>query len=135
MITIHVATAERQELVMMTESVQESVSASSVPEGICVVFCPHTTAGITLNSQVDPLTLTDLVDEIDRLVPTRIDFRHIFDTPSDAAGHIKASIVGNSISIPISDGRLALGSSQGVFFWEFDGPRQRQLQVQIVGVE
>ena len=135
MITIHVATAERQELVMMTESVQESVSASSVPEGICVVFCPHTTAGITLNSQVDPLTLTDLVDEIDRLVPTRIDFRHIYDTPSDAAGHIKASIVGNSISIPISDGRLALGSSQGVFFWEFDGPRQRQLQVQIVGVE
>lgn len=132
MITIDVATAKRQELVRVTELVQETVTTSGSDEGICVVFCPHTTSGITLNSQMDPPTLTDLLEEIDRIVPTRVDFQHIFDTPSDAAGHIKASIVGNSVCIPITGGSLSLGSSQGIFFWEFDGPRHRQLHVQVV---
>ncbi len=133
MITINIDTEQRQDLVRLTELIQESVTANGTLEGICVVFCPHTTGGITLNSQMDPPTLTDLIDEIDRIVPTRVDFQHIFDTPSDAAGHIKTSIIGNSVSIPISSGKISLGSSQGIFFWEFDGPRKRTIHLQIVG--
>ena len=133
MITINIDTQQRQDLVKLTEDIQVSVSSSGIDEGVCVVYCPHTTGGVTLNSQMDPPTLTDLIEEIDRIVPTRVDFKHIFDTPSDAAGHIKASIIGNSISIPISSGKLALGSSQGILFWEFDGPRKRKVHLQIIG--
>ena len=133
MITININTERRQDLVNVTNVIEESVAASGTVEGICVVYCPHTTGGITLNSQMDPPTLTDLIDEIDRIVPTRVDFQHIFDTPSDAAGHIKTSIIGNSVSIPISSGKISLGSSQGIFFWEFDGPRKRTIHLQIVG--
>ena len=133
MITININTERRQDLVNVTDEIEEYVAASGTDEGICVVYCPHTTGGITLNSQMDPPTLTDLIEEIDRIVPTRVDFKHIFDTPSDASGHIKASIVGNSISIPISSGKLSLGSSQGILFWEFDGPRKRKVHLQIIG--
>jgi len=133
MITININTERRQDLVNVTNVIEESVAASGTDEGICVVYCPHTTGGITLNSQMDPPTLTDLIEEIDRIVPTRVDFKHIFDTPSDAAGHIKASIIGNSVSIPITSGKLSLGSSQGILFWEFDGPRKRKIHLQIIG--
>ena len=133
MITININTERRQDLVNVTNAIEESVAASGTDEGICVVYCPHTTGGITLNSQMDPPTLTDLIQEIDRIVPTRVDFKHIFDTPSDAAGHIKASIIGNSVSIPITSGKLSLGSSQGILFWEFDGPRKRKVHLQIIG--
>ena len=133
MITININTERRQDLVNVTNVIEESIAASGTDEGICVVYCPHTTGGITLNSQMDPPTLTDLIEEIDRIVPTRVDFKHIFDTPSDAAGHIKASIIGNSVSIPITSGKLSLGSSQGILFWEFDGPRKRKIHLQIIG--
>ena len=133
MITININTERRQDLVNVTNVIEESVAASGTDEGICVVYCPHTTGGITLNSQMDPPTLADLIEEIDRIVPTRVDFKHIFDTPSDAAGHIKASIIGNSVSIPITSGKLSLGSSQGILFWEFDGPRKRKIHLQIIG--
>ena len=133
MITININTERRQDLVNVTNVIEESIAASGTDEGICVVYCPHTTGGITLNSQMDPPTLTDLIEEIDRIVPTRVDFKHIFDTPSDAAGHIKASIIGNSVSIPITSGKLSLGSSQGILFREFDGPRKRKVHLQIIG--
>jgi len=81
----------------------------------------------------DPAGLEDVHDEICRLVPTRIDFKHQFDTPQDAAGHIKAAIVGHSRSFIVTGGKLALGHSQKVYFWEFDGPRQRSVQIQAVG--
>tara|TARA_B100000945_G_C20427732_1_gene621566 strand:- start:22 stop:426 length:405 start_codon:yes stop_codon:yes gene_type:complete len=133
MITVNVSTDKRQDLINITDEVKEAVADSGVIEGICVVYSSHTTGGITLNSQMDPPTLVDLIEEIDRIVPTRVDFKHIFDTPSDASGHIKTSIVGNSTSIPISSGELCLGSSQGILFWEFDGPRKRKVYLQIIG--
>jgi secondary thiamine-phosphate synthase enzyme len=74
----------------------------------------------------------DLQSEIDRLVPTRTDFQHIFDTPSDAAGHIKSSLIGNQITLIVEQGKALLGSSQGIFLWEYDGPRQRQVLCKVI---
>ena len=116
----------------MTEQVQSAVAESGIAEGIALLYCPHTTGGITANSYLDPDTAADLQDEIDRLVPTRTDFKHIFDTPSDAAGHIKASLIGNQMALIIHEGKAVLGHSQGIFFWEYDGPRKRQLYLKIM---
>jgi secondary thiamine-phosphate synthase enzyme len=82
---------------------------------------------------MDPATAADLVSELHRLVPTRVDFKHIYDTPADAAGHIKATLVGASLSLIVSKGELILGSSQSILFFEFDGPRARKVLVQVLG--
>ena len=129
---IMIETPPKESLFSITEQVEAAVQESGVKEGICVLFIPHTTAGLTLNSKMDAATLADLVNEIRRIVPTRVDFDHIFDTPADAAGHIKSSLVGTTLSLVIADGRLLLGGSQGIFFCEFDGPRTRQIIVRIM---
>jgi secondary thiamine-phosphate synthase enzyme len=125
-------TSTRQELVNVTEAVQAAVIASGVQRGVCYVYCPHTTAGLTINSYLDPDTPKDISFELDRLVPTRVDFFHIVDTPSDAAGHVKTSLIGTHQVVIIHEGRLMLGHSQGILFAEFDGPRNRQVFVKIV---
>ena len=130
--TIHLATKQRQELCLISEAIQQAIAESGVQEGICVIYCPHTTAALTINSYLDPDTLVDLQEEIDRLVPTRTTFKHIFDTPSDAAGHIKASLSGIQLTLIIHQGKAVLGGSQGVLFWEFDGPRARQVHLKIM---
>lgn len=130
---IAIETPPKESLVNVTNLVREAVLASQVNEGICVVFVPHTTAGLTLNSIMDPATTQDLRDEIRRLVPTRVDFEHIYDTPADAAGHIKSMLVGASLSLIITGGDLLLGSSQGIYFCEFDGPRTRKVYVRVIG--
>ena len=111
----------------------EAVTASGVKDGICVVFVPHTTAGLSISSFWDPKGLEDIHDDIDRLVPTRIDFKHQFDTPQDASSHVKSVIVGVSLTLIIAEGAPLLGHSQGMFFNEFDGPRQRQFFVKCYG--
>jgi secondary thiamine-phosphate synthase enzyme len=116
----------------ITNQVHEAVAASQVQEGMVVVSVPHTTAGITVFSFPDPLGLEDVNDELSRLVPTRIDFKHQHDTPQDAAGHVKSVLVGMSLSLIISEGKLVLGHSQAVYFFEFDGPRNRMFNVQVV---
>jgi len=130
--TLSLETPERQALVLITDEVRRVIRESGVAEGVCIVFCPHTTAGLTINSALDPATAQDLRHELDRLVPTRVDFIHIFDTPSDAAGHIKATLVGPQLTLIVHDGSLLLGSAQGVFLCEFDGPRRRQVHVKVV---
>lgn len=129
---LSVTTNARQELCLITAAVQQAIKESGVQEGICVLFCQHTTAGLTLNSYLDPATLADLQDEIDRLVPTRTNFKHIFDTPGDAAGHIKATLVGCQLTLIIHQGQALLGDSQGIFFWEYDGPRQRRVHMKFM---
>ncbi len=124
---------DRNGLFDITDEVNGAVAASGVAEGIAVVATPHTTAGITVVSYHDPLGLEDVHDEICRLVPTRIDFKHQYDTPQDAAAHIKTAIVGTSLSSIVEGGKLCLGSSQKVYFWEFDGPRARTFMVQVIG--
>jgi secondary thiamine-phosphate synthase enzyme len=109
--------------------VRDAVLASQVEEGLCLVFVPHTTAGLSITSFWDPKGLEDIHDDLNRLVPTRVDFKHQFDTPQDAAGHIKSVLVGVSLTLIISGAKLLLGHSQGIFFNEFDGPRQREFLV------
>jgi secondary thiamine-phosphate synthase enzyme len=113
----------------ITAAVREAVLASKVADGLCVVFVPHTTAGLSITSFWDPKGHEDIHDDLNRLVPTRVDFKHQVDTPQDAAGHIKSVLVGVSLTLIIAEGKLLLGHSQGIFFNEFDGPRRREFLV------
>jgi len=117
----------------ITDSIRSAVEKCGIKEGIVVINVPHSTAAVTVISRMDELGFLDIEDEVNRLIPTRTDFKHQFDTPSDAAGHIKSALVGISISLIIDGGQLQLGSSQGVFFFEFDGPRKRKYQIQVIG--
>ncbi len=125
-------TTQSHELVRLEDQVRDVVRRSGVDEGVCHVYCPHTTAGLTINSAMDAGTLQDILSEYRRLVPTRVDFHHTFDTPTDAAGHIKSTLMGVQVSCPIHGGRLMLGGSQSILFAEFDGPRDRQVYVKVV---
>jgi secondary thiamine-phosphate synthase enzyme len=111
----------------ITAWLRDVVAASGVDAGLCVVHVPHTTAGLSITSYADPLGHEDLHDDINRLIPTRVDFKHQHDTPQDAAGHIKSVLVGVNLTLIIAEAKLVLGSSQGVFFNEFDGPRNRHI--------
>jgi len=119
-------------MVIVTGAVKDIVKKSGVKEGLCCVYNPHTTAGMTINSYLDPASMQDMIEEFDRLVPTRTDFNHVYDTPSDASGHIKTSLAGSSITVIIHAGELVMGNSQGLLFWEFDGPRDRKVHIQII---
>lgn len=125
-------TKSSTELVDVTAEVRQVIQESGVKEGLCIVYSPHTTAGITLNSASDPATAADILNEFDHLVPIRATFRHTLDTPADSAGHVKLVLVGNSVNIAIENFELYLGHSQSILFFEFDGPRDRKVQVQIL---
>ena len=129
---VELQTPKGDALVDITEQVKAIVTESGVTDGLCAVIVPHTTAGVTINSGLDPATPQDIIEDIMRLVPKRVDFIHQYDTPADAAGHIKATIVGHSITLAISEGQLLMGGSQSILFYEFDGPRKRSLQVKII---
>lgn len=127
---VKIQSAER-DVYAITDEVKKFVEESGIQEGTCIVFTPHTTAGLTITSFWDPNGFLDLQDEICRLIPTRVDFKHQHDTPSDAAGHVKSSLVGVSIALIIHDGKLLLGGSQGIYFLEFDGPRKREYYIKV----
>jgi secondary thiamine-phosphate synthase enzyme len=131
--TITVKTPPGESLQNVTGQVLAAVKDSGVAEGVCVVFVPHTTAGLIINSGIDPATAADIGLELRRLVPTRVDFQHTYDTPADAAGHIKSVLVGNSLSLIINGGELVLGHSQHLMLAEFDGPRERKVLVRVMG--
>lgn len=120
-------------LLDITDLVRKVLRESGVVDGIAVVWTPHTTAAVSVASFPDPKGLEDVADEIDRLIPTRIDFKHQHDTPQDAAGHVKSAIVGVSLSLIVDGGDLVLGHSQKIFLFEFDGPRTRSVHVKAVG--
>ncbi len=130
--TLSFRTTASQETVNLDEQVGAVVAASGVTEGICHVYCPHSTAGLTINSALDSKTSQDILFEMNRLVPTRVDFFHTFDTPTDAAAHVKSTLTGVHVTCLIHEGRLMLGSSQSILFAEYDGPRNRQVYVKIV---
>lgn len=123
---IELSTRARSELLPVTEAVARALRDSGVEEGICLVHAPHTTAGILVNENADPDVAADILGWLDRLVPPGQPFRHA-EGNSDA--HIKAVLVGSSVSIPIRGGELALGTWQGIYFAEFDGPRRRRIGV------
>ncbi len=121
---ISVSTRSRTELIDITGEVQRAVAESGVQQGVCYVYVPHTTAGITINENADPSVREDILMELNKIVPLQDNYKH---REGNAAAHIKASIVGSSETILVEGGRLVLGTWQGVFFCEFDGPRSRRV--------
>ncbi len=123
---------KKDDMYPLTDEVKRIVEESGVEEGVCILFTTHTTASITITSFWDTLGHEDIQDETRRLIPTRVDFKHQHDTPEDAAGHVKSSLYGVSIPLIIHEGKLLLGHSQGIYFMEFDGPRNREVIVKTV---
>ena len=124
--SLEIRTPERNVFVDITAQLNDAVAAEGVRDGVLVVAVPHTTAGITINENADPSVRKDMLMALDRLVPETLPFTHA-EGNSDA--HVKASLVGNSVTVPLSGGRLKLGTWQGVYFCEFDGPRRRRVDV------
>jgi secondary thiamine-phosphate synthase enzyme len=132
LITIPIQTPLGETLVDITPQVRAAVRQTGAESGLCAVIVPHTTAAITINSALDAATAADIIADVRRLVPTRVDFEHQYDTPADAAGHIKAALIGHSVLLVIEGGDLVIGGSQSVLFYEFDGPRERHVQVKVL---
>ena len=126
--SISIRTPGRTAMVDITAKVEEIVSKSGVKSGICMIFVPHTTAGITINENADPDVVSDILKEMNKIVPFNDNYAHL---EGNSAAHIKASIFGFSQQLIIEEGRLALGTWQGIYFCEFDGPRNRQVYVKI----
>lgn len=129
MSVIEVRSSRREELIDITQRVNEAVAASGVAEGLAHIWCPHTTAAVTVNEAADPSVARDIVAGLARIVPRDAGWQHA-EGNSDA--HLKASLLGASASVPVWSGRLALGTWQGVFFCEFDGPRSRRVEVRVL---
>jgi secondary thiamine-phosphate synthase enzyme len=128
-IQLQIRTSERQSFEDITQQVQQLVNASGVQEGLCFLFCPHTTAGLTINENWDPSVKHDMGLALDGLIPQRQDFRH---GEGNSPAHVKSSLFGASQTLFVSGGRLILGSWQGIYLAEFDGPRTREVLVKIV---
>ncbi len=127
--TIRVSTGSRVEFQPITGLVQRIVDEEGIDSGLCHVFVTHTTAGLTINENADPDVVADIINTLDRLVPQTSRYRH---SEGNSPAHIKASLMGSALSIPISGGRLELGTWQGIFLCEFDGPRTRQILVSAI---
>jgi secondary thiamine-phosphate synthase enzyme len=128
--SILISTRRRNELVDITSQVAELVQKSGLVSGICLLYVPHTTAGITVNESYDPDVAEDITAALNRLVPQDRQYQH---TEGNADAHIKSVLVGVSLMIPVENSRLALGRWQGIFFCEFDGPRERRCLVKLIG--
>lgn len=120
---------ERNNWIEVTGNVRDLVRESGVRNGLCVVYCPHTTAGITINENADPDVVRDLIFALEKTYPDRAEFRH---SEGNSAAHLKASAIGSSATVIIRDGRLLLGTWQGIYFCEFDGPRTRRFYIEIL---
>jgi len=118
----------RQDFYNITPQVRESIAKSGADDGIAVIFCPHTTAGITINENADPDVVHDLLIGLNKTFPDRAEFRH---GEGNSAAHLKASAIGSSVTVIIENGKLLLGTWQGIYFCEFDPPRNRKFFVKV----
>lgn len=123
---INIRTDKRIDLIDITDKVQRVVSQSKIQDGICFLFCPHTTAGITINENADPSVRSDIINTLNKLIPENANYAH---AEGNADSHIKSSLFGSSLIIFIEDGQLKFGTWQGIFFCEGDGPRPREVWV------
>ncbi len=121
-----IRTNRQVEFVKLTSQVQKLLDESGIQEGICHIYIPHTTAGITINEGADPDVVRDMTMELNKIVPFEDGYRH---AEGNSAAHIKASMMGSSAAVMIENGKLVLGSWQAIFFCEFDGPRTRRVLV------
>ena len=126
--TININTSSSEEFVDITSLVEEKVKASGIKEGIVTVFIPHTTAAVTINENADPSVVEDILSTLDKIIPKRGNYSHM---EGNSHAHIKSSIIGSSRQIMIQNGRLKLGTWQGIYFCEFDGPRRREVWLKI----
>jgi secondary thiamine-phosphate synthase enzyme len=127
--TFQVQTTAQTEFIDITRSVQEAIKKTGVGDGICFVFVPHTTAAITINENADPSVVRDMIMELNKIVPFQDQYRHM---EGNSPAHIKASLVGCSQIVLVETGKLVLGTWQGIFFCEFDGPRNRKVHVKVI---
>lgn len=127
--TLKLSTARTMEFVDITVAVEQAVRDSGVADGLCVVYNPHTTAGLTINEGADPAVQADILSALPLIVPMRHAFTHL---EGNAPAHIMAALMGSSVSVLVADGRLRLGTWQKIFFCEFDGPRSRQVLWQLM---
>ena len=123
---LSVRTSTREEFVDISGEVARAVSESGMEEGVAVVYCPHTTAGLTINENADPDVARDMLDVLRRLVPCDSGYLHC---EGNADSHVKASLMGSNVTVPVRGGELLLGTWQGVYLCEFDGPRSRDVLV------
>ena len=126
---IAVKTRERTELIDVTSEISQLVKKSGIDQGLCMVYVPHTTAAVTINESADPSVKSDMLMVLNQIVPWEANYRHL---EGNSPAHVKSTLVGPSQLIAIEKGRLVLGTWQGIFFCEFDGPRNRKLHVRIM---
>ena len=127
--SISVKTHSRIDMVDITSLIQKEVSKENAADGICVIYVPHTTAGITINEGADPAVCKDITEKLNALVPPNAGYRHM---EGNADSHIKASLMGSSVTVILEKGRLVLGTWQKIFFCEFDGPRSRRVHLKSI---
>lgn len=125
---LDIRTVHRTDFVSITSAVQKFVTSTDTQNGIVTVFVPHTTAGVTINENADPDVVHDMIHLLDKIVPWHGGYRH---SEGNTAAHMKASFMGSSVQVLVENGQLALGTWQGIFFCEFDGPRQRHVWLTI----
>jgi secondary thiamine-phosphate synthase enzyme len=127
--TIHIKTQAKEEFINITHEVQSAVRNSGTKNGVCIVFIPHTTAGITINENADPDVKNDLLMWLKEMASDSLPWRH---SEGNSPAHVKASLLGSSVHIIVEGGDLHLGTWQGIYFCEFDGPRQRSIFIEIL---
>ncbi len=124
-----VSTSRRQEFICIDHIVHKAVKESGIENGICTVFTPHTTSGITINEHADPDVVRDIIMELDKIVPLNDNYAHM---EGNSAAHIKSSLMGPSLQVIIENGSVCLGTWQGIYFCEFDGPRNRKVWISVI---
>jgi secondary thiamine-phosphate synthase enzyme len=125
-LTLSITTRNRSEMIDITSLIEGELKKSGLKDGVCFLFVPHTTAGITINESADPSVATDIQAMLNKLIPWEGSYRHL---EGNSAAHIKSSLIGNSVMVFVESGHLKLGTWQGIFFCEFDGPRSRKLYI------
>lgn len=130
MLTIDLTTQHQMQLIDVTSHVRNHLRDTGIQEGLALVYTPHTTAAVTINENADPDVVRDLIAGLNKLVPFNDNYRHV---EGNSAAHIKSTLVGASETVPVTNSELVLGTWQGIYFCEFDGPRRRKLHIQIIG--
>jgi secondary thiamine-phosphate synthase enzyme len=127
--TLSIRSRSRTEFIDITGDINKVVNESGVKTGVCCIYVPHTTAGVTINEGADPSVKRDILATLNRIIPFEGDYQHL---EGNSAAHIKSSLMGISVSVPVEDAKLITGTWQSVFFCEFDGPRHRKVFVKII---
>ena len=127
--SLQIKTSRHSEFVNITGEVASVISSAGMKSGICVVYVPHTTCGITINEAADPAVKSDMLMELGKIVPLNDGYKHF---EGNSAAHIKSSLMGLSVTIPVNGGKMTLGTWQGIYLCEFDGPRQRKVYINLV---